>query len=199
MTPSKPPPERAAPPTTRVTRPSLPPRRRQLELDVRAAWAFPLDGPPSAPAGELAIGYSFRRGVGLSVRAGVEGENTLGQTTSTGTQVAIATRRLPLGVEVHYDVRIPSGAIRLGAGPMVALWLAHSSGIPQPASSTLAEPGASVRLAYRLDLKHLSIAAGAVLDALFTAHDLQIGGAGTIARTSLVELTPFVSLGGQIF
>jgi hypothetical protein len=100
---------------------------------------------------------------------------------------------------VHYDVRIPSGAIRFAAGPMVSLWLARAGGLPAPASKVLPEPGASVRLAYRLDLKNVCLAAGVVVDAMFTAHDLQIGGVGTVARTSLVEMTPFLSLGGQIF
>jgi hypothetical protein len=82
---------------------------------------------------------------------------------------------------------------------MVALWLARSGGLPRPTARVLAEPGVSVRVGYRLDLRHVSIAAGVALDALFTADNLQIGGAGTVARTSLVELTPFVAFGGQIF
>jgi hypothetical protein len=166
---------------------------------VRAAWTFPLDGPPSSPAGEIAVGYTFKPGAGLSLRAGVEADNTFVKTTASGGSVAMSTRRVPLSLEAHYDLRIPSGAIRFAAGPLVSLWIAHSTGIPRPTTSALAEPGVTARLAYRLELGHLCISAGLAVDAMFTAHDLQIGGVGTLARTSLVELTPFLSLGGQIF
>jgi hypothetical protein len=113
--------------------------------------------------------------------------------------VSVAARRLPLGVEVHYDLRAPGGSVRFGAGPMVALTLATAGGLPRASSRTLAEPGVTVRIAYRLALRRFDLAAGLAADVLFVADDLAIGGAGTVARTSFISLSPFVSAAVKIF
>jgi hypothetical protein len=171
---------------------------RRFEIDAAFYWSFPLDGPASTPGGALSLGYSFRRGIGLDVRAGVEGATTASRATSSGT-VSIESRRVPVAAQVHLDLRVPAGAVRLAAGPLVALWLASAGGLPRPSSQVLAEPGATVNVGYRLDLGRFDLTVGVALDVLFVAHDLTIGGAGTLARTSLVEVLPYLAAGLQIF
>jgi hypothetical protein len=181
-----------------VSASALPPARRRLEIDVHGYWAFPLDGPPSTPGGELDLGYTWKNGLGLSLFGGVEADATATQMSIAG-PVSVATRRLPVGAELHFDLRVRGGALRFAAGPMIALWLATPGGVPHPSTRVLTEPGARVRVAYRLDLGRFTLAAGVTLDALFTAEDLSIGGAGTVARTSLVEISPYLSGGLKIF
>ncbi|HEY7954571.1 MAG TPA: hypothetical protein VII38_04725 [Polyangia bacterium] len=180
-----------------TTRRALPARRRRVEIDAAAMWAFPLDGPPSNPAGELAVGYAWSR-LGVTVRAGVEGQSTFGAQSSAG-PVTVSTRRVPISAELHFDLPVRGGAVRFGAGPELALWLAHSGGVPRQASRVLAEPGATVRASYRLELGRVVLGFGVDLDVSFLGDDLAIGGVGTVGRTPIVQLAPYLSLGTQIF
>jgi hypothetical protein len=104
---------------------------------------------------------------------------------------------LPLGLEVRFDLDVPRalGVIRLSAGPEVALWTATTSGLPRAASTVFAQPGAFVRAAYRLELGRLVLTVGVAVDAVLLRDSLTIGGVGSVARTPVVLVSPFVGLG----
>jgi hypothetical protein len=48
-------------------------------------------------------------------------------------------------------------------------------------------------------LRRFTLSAGLALDVAFRGDDLQVLGVGTVARTPLVLLSPFVSAGAALF
>jgi hypothetical protein len=172
----------------------------RLEIDVAAQWAFPLDGPPSTPAGELTLGWRLLRGrrahFGVGIRTGVSGDWTAERQTPSGA-VSVTARRIPLSAELRLDLDVPRarGVVRLSAGPQVAFWLAHSTGLPHPGSALAIQPGAFVRAAYRLELGRVILCVGLDLDAAFVRNVLSVGGVGQVAKTPVVQLLPFVGAG----
>jgi hypothetical protein len=175
-------------------------RAPRLELDVVAMWSFPLDGPPSTPAGDLTVGWRWRIGerlhLGLGARVGVSAEWSATSPSVEG-PISVTARRIPVSVELRLDVAAPRkwGVIRVSAGPQAAVWLAASTGLPRPASTVIAEPGAFVRVAYRLQLGRVALQAGVDLDVAFVRDNLTVGGVGQVARTPAVLLSPFAGLG----
>jgi hypothetical protein len=101
-------------------------------------------------------------------------------------------------VRLDLEVRA-SGVVRLSAGPQAAIWVARSSGLPRPGSALVAQPGAFVRAAYRLELGPAVLTAGLDLDVAFLRDDLSIGGVGRVARTPWVQLLPFIGAGAGFF
>jgi hypothetical protein len=172
----------------------------RLEIDVAAQWAFPLDGPPSTPAGELTLGWRLLRGrrahFGLGIRTGVSGDWTANSRTPSGV-VSVTARRVPLAAELRLDLDVPRarGVVRLSAGPEVAFWLARSTGLPHPGSGLAIQPAVFVRAAYRLELGRVVLCLGLNLDAAFVRNQLSVGGVGQVAKTPVVELVPFVGAG----
>jgi hypothetical protein len=179
-----------------------PPKRRRLEVEVTAMWTFPLDGPPSAPAGDIAVGWRWRVTrrllLGVGVRVGVVGEWSATGASAEG-MVTVSARRIPLEAELRLDVDVPKGVLRVSIGPEAAIWVAGSTGLPRPGSAVFAEPGAAVRAAYRLELGRLVLQAGLALETAFLRDDLTVGGVGRVAQTPLVLLSPFVGAGVGFF
>jgi hypothetical protein len=200
---------RTAPPPTKVvseirTPPEVRRKARRLEIDVAALWSFPLDGPPSTPAGELTVGWRWPVGrrlhLGLGARAGVSGIWTAESSSVAGT-IRVSARRIPVSAELRLDVEVPKakGVVRLAAGPQAAIWVAEATGLPRPGSALFAQPGAFVRAAYRLELGPVVLQAGLDLDVAFVRDDLAVGGVGPVTRTPVVLLSPFAGAGVGFF
>jgi hypothetical protein len=176
----------------------------RLELDAAAMWTFPLDGPASTPAGDISLGWRWRRGrrlhLGLGIRAGVSGEWTASKQSVEGL-ISVSARRIPLSAELRLDFAVPRarGVVRISAGPQLVVWVAHSSGIPRPGSALFVQPGGFVRLAYRLELGRLMLTLGLDLDVAFVRDDLTVGGVGQVAQTPVIQLSPFVGAGVGFF
>jgi hypothetical protein len=182
---------------TVILPPPIPPRRH-AELELRAAWAFAVDPigdqRPSKALGELAVGYAWPR-AGLTLRAGVNDDFGV----STGDGVSLDLRRLPFSLEAHVDVRVRGGAFRFSLGPNLMLWLITTQGLEHVPLRTLVEPGATARVAYRLELGRVVLSIGVAADAQFTAHAIGLGQYGVLAHTPWVQITPYVAAGAQIF
>jgi len=185
----------AQPPVATVSKPRpLPPDRWHFDLGVRGQWSFPLDGAPSAPAGELALGYHWSRW-GVELRAGIAddwGRSVVVRNESVG----ILARRIPLSLALTVAFPVRGGAIRLQAGPLVALWLVHPDGATRGSATVVTEAGLSAGASYRLHLSRMFLEVGVQLDVAFTSDRLTIVGAGLIAQTPIVAAAPY--LGGGV-
>jgi hypothetical protein len=111
--------------------------------------------------------------------------------------VTVDVRRVPVSLELRLDLSVPRarGVIRLAAGPQAPIWLTHSSGLPRASSTVFAEPGAFVRVAYRVELGHVMLTTGLDLDASFLRHHLLVDGVGKVGQTPWIQLMPFVGAG----
>jgi hypothetical protein len=173
-------------------RPSAPPHPRTLrvELDAAALWSVGAggDGAPSTAAGELTVGLAWPRW-GLALRAGVASPAGT-DLTYVGAPIDVQVRRVPIALEAHWDWVRQKNALRLAAGPYVAFDLAEVSGTTHPGSTTLVEPGAFVRAAYRRTLGAWVFTVGAALEVPITDDDLVIQGIGVVLRAPRVRVTP---------
>jgi hypothetical protein len=199
--PPSPPPEK--PPSE--IRPAARPRvHHRLEIDLAAMWAFPLDAGSSTPAGEISVGWRWRRSrllhLGVGVRGGVSGEWSVASSFPGGTVQAFA-RRIPLSAELRLDIEVARafGVVRLAVGPQAVVWVARAEGLPRPGSSVFAQPGAFVRASYRLELGPVVLTAGVALEAAFVRDDLTVGGLGRVTQTPIVHVLPFVGAGVGFF
>ncbi|MEO6951534.1 MAG: hypothetical protein ABI321_06965 [Polyangia bacterium] len=190
------------PPVVRVivitappTQPPVPPRRPlRIELTLHGLWLFPLDGAPSAVAGdaEVAVRWSQRLGVGF--HAGVA-NRWLSRDRSNDSAASIEVRRIPLAVLVEVELRLRHGEIRLGAGPLLQLWRVESMGVSQPKTRYVAQPGLEVRAAYRHDLHRWFFEAGLQLDVGIVRQDFVVTGPGILSHTPLADIAPFLGVG----
>jgi hypothetical protein len=133
----------------------------------------------------------------VGVRIGVAGDWSQTRISELGT-VTVSARRLPLAAELRVDLALPRGAIRLSAGPEVALWLVSARGIAHQGAHVVADPGAVARASYRLVLGRVSVEAGVQLDVSFLVDNLMISGLGTLTHTPRATLGPFVSGGVRL-
>ncbi len=173
--------------------PSNDPARR-FELGAAALWVFPLDGGTSTPLGEVELGFRWRRfrsRLGISIRGGVSG--TFSDVAKSNPTISVSVRAFPLAAEIHYDLPVPRGAIRIGLGPLVELWRAQSSGLLHDGSRTFAEPGISIRAAYRFSIDRVVLALGVDLSVRFIRDELEVLGVGKLTGTPLVELGPVLA------
>jgi|GEM_PF-5438459 len=173
-------------------RPSLA-DRWHVDLAVRGQWSFPLDGGPSAPAGELALGYRWSRW-GVELRGGIAddwGRSVMVRTETVG----VSARRVPLSLSLTVRFLVRGGAIRLNAGPLVALWIVNADGATRGNPTVLAEAGVTIGASYRLYLGHLFLEGGLQLDVAFTSDRLTITGAGSVAQTPFVAAAPYLGAG----
>jgi hypothetical protein len=105
----------------------------------------------------------------------------------------VDARRYAVAADLHVDLAVRGGAVRLGLAPLVELWTVNAAGALRQTSTLLAEPGASLRAAYRLELGRVGLALGVDATTLFLADDLMIAGLGRVARTSSIRLGPYLA------
>jgi hypothetical protein len=168
-----------------------------VDLDVGARWVFPLDGPPSSPLGDLALGLRLTRHLGVGLRAGIAAPFT-GQATVDEVTAKVTARRVPIAAELRVDVPVWRGGFRFSVGPTLALWLVRSEGVGHPASAVLPEPGAELRAVYRLVFGRFILEGGAHGDVAFRVDRLSVAGVGTVARTPRVDLGPALAIGVRL-
>jgi len=75
------------------------------------------------------------------------------------------------------------------------LWSARPTGVPRPETHVIASFGVTGRILYRLDIGRIFVTAGVTLDLAFWREQLTLTGVGTVARTPLVEIGPFLGFG----
>ena len=66
---------------------------------------------------------------------------------------------------------------------------------PHPETHVIASFGLTARALYRLDIGRIFLAPGSRFDLAFWREQLDVTGVGTIARTPLVEIGPFLGFG----
>jgi hypothetical protein len=172
-----------------VRRPE-PRQRRRIELALAALLGLSSDGLTPAPLGELAAAVRLGR-VAVALRGQLSSAWSQAAATPSGV-VTLEERRVLLAADVHLDVDVPRGAVRVGAGPMCSLWLVQPGGVPHARSSLLAEPGIEARAAYRLAVGRTAFGAGVAADVALLRDDLTVAGVGVVARTPLIMVLPFV-------
>jgi hypothetical protein len=171
---------------------------RRVELGAAARWIFPLDGPPSVPAGDVWVGIRVWRRLGISLRAGVGGDWMQSVGGPRDMPVSIHARPFPLSLDVHLDVPLRWGGLRIGVGPTVTVWSLNATGVPRQNTSVTAQPAASLRFAWRVELERVALSIGFDLTAAFTADKLEIEGIGEVARTPWVTLGPVLDLAARL-
>ena len=188
--------DRAVPATSTVTRQMGRPVRRPhpVELELDGAWIFPLDGAPSAVSGDLAVGYGWSR-VGVELRVGVAAETT--SPVAAAQAIAIHARRIPLALEAWLDLPIRRGAFRAALGPSLSLWRVHAAGLADTTDALVAQPGATLRVAYRYEVGRFAFAAGLAAGVGFSREALSVAGLGVVGRLPLVELSPYLAVAAR--
>lgn len=164
--------------------------RYRFELDLGAQWSFPLDGPPSTPLGELALGFRWSRYLGVGLRFGVAEPWSARRDDAT-----VLARRLPLAAELRVHIPVWRGGVRFYVGPQLAFWLAESEHVGHPGADTLFIPGAELRVVYRFEYKRLAVEAGVHGDLAFVVDQLGVAGLGTVSRTPRADLGPALAVG----
>jgi hypothetical protein len=112
--------------------------------------------------------------------------------------VSVNARRIPIAAELHVDLRLRVGAIRLGIAPVAELWVSRTTGTLHDGTTVFAEPGLSARAAYRIDIGRVGFAFGIDLTGVFTPENLTIDGLGRVARTSAIQLAPYLAGGVRL-
>ena len=183
--------KQSAPPSVKHSRRRPLPRLHPVELTLSARWIFPVDDAPSAIAGELSLGYGWTW-MGIEVRGGVAAQSLAA--TAQRPDVKVATRRIPIAIDVWFHVPVRVGAFRLAVGPELSVWRVASQGLGDARDSWVAQPGVVLRAAYRYAIERWELSLGVVARAGFTHENLFISDLGVVGHLPMVDLAPELSV-----
>ncbi len=201
--PATPAPSPATPPVDdpiTIEKPSPPPRyRARLFLAAEFRYSLPLDGDDDSPGaepgflGEVAV-RAYRRLL-LVAAAGFEKSATVGDN-----RPGAVVSRVPFHLGAAWELRIPSGAIRFGAGALIELWSAHATNVSHPSDGKAVHPGLYAAVAYHLILGHfLDLFAGVDFEYTWVTERFVVDPEHEVASTPTTRLCPFAGASVNFF
>jgi hypothetical protein len=210
--PADPPPTSQDPPPTSPTvtppvdepitieKPSQPPHyRARLFLAAEFRYSLPLDGDDDSPRaepgflGEVAVRV-YRRLL-LVAAAGFEKSATVGDNRPG----AVLTR-IPLHLGAAWELRIPSGAIRFGAGGLLEIWEAQATHVSVAREGNAVHPGVYAAVAYHLIVGHfLDLFAGVDFEYTWVTERFVVDPEHEVASTPTSRLCPFAGASVNFF